>query len=96
MITHIQGPEGSSNTQIQVKDILYLKTHQLSFFDTEVFNLYVFVKKGDSEHFYLFIYKELLPMQLAFEQLTAAMETPLSGTHTIYFSPDLHLASEEV
>ncbi|WP_439880241.1 hypothetical protein ACSX1A_13880 [Pontibacter sp. MBLB2868] len=86
MTIQIQAPEGTFDTKILLKDILYLETRKLSFFGKNKYNLYVYVKKGETELYHLFVYDQLLHMQAAHTQLQTSMAVLPDDEKTVYFS----------
>ncbi|SFU91837.1 hypothetical protein [Pontibacter akesuensis] len=86
MTSHIKGPDGSSSTQILLKDILYLETKQLCFFDRKIYSLYVYIKDKKDQYFHLFVYNEPTDVKLAYKQLSATLAAGLEEDHVVEFS----------
>jgi hypothetical protein len=83
VITYIKAPAGTASITIQCCDIVRLETHVLGFFDQKLFNLYVFLKKDDSEHFYMLTYPNEESSQQAYDQLSASISEPIDLDHII-------------
>lgn len=86
MTSHIKGPAGSSDTQILLKDILYLETKRLCFFDRNIYSLYVYMKDKKDGYFHLFVYQEPTDVKLAYKQLSASLTAGLEEDHVVEFT----------
>lgn len=83
MITYIKAPAGTASTTIQCSDIVRLETRVLEFFNQKAFNLYVFLRKGEGEHFYMLSYPDRESTQTAYKQFSASISGPIGPEHVI-------------
>ena len=83
MITYIKAPEGTASTTIQCSDIVRLEARVLEFFNQKVFNLYIFLRKGEDEHFHMLSYPDRESTQTAYRQLSASISGPIGPEHVI-------------
>ncbi|WP_242916309.1 hypothetical protein [Pontibacter liquoris] len=87
MVTIIPGPVDSTSTTISIEDIVRVKAHTLACPGMNFYSLYVYVAKAAGEHFYLFSYKQLSDMELAYKQLNALIKSNNSKENAVQIVP---------